>query len=412
MRAPLFPLAHVVVVAFPEHRLEPHAPRGIQEVVRAVQGIARDVEPVWVPALLHGVVVELLHPPRLQGNHVAGDALAAQVQAVVQHLAGVRLHVADEPHPERPAGWQRHLAGDLGVAVEDRGQVGAVEDVVIEPAARAGEAEGIGLAGAHVEAVPPGGVDEDAVAARAHEEGDGDVAADVAHPHGGAVAAVLDAVARLVAEAEEAFLFPEGEGGAEARVAAARRFDLAQQRLAGRPEELQAAGLALQADAHPRGAQAEGAGLFLDGVPHGRPVGAQETVALQAGLAEDAVRREAHAHDLRRGELHAQEGAIAAHGLHAGLDALCGGDRIEIGHGDFSRRPVHARAPAGERFPPAGAFTCCRWPPGVYQGSAGRLSSSCLRSMFERFCHFTCPSPKRQLNPSMWRDSTRFPSAR
>ena len=165
-------------------------------------------EALRMPFFFGALVVILLHPARFQSDQVAGDPFAAEIERVADRFRIVGDIPADIPEAERPFRRQFRFPGQVGVKRDQFFERRRGEHVEIQYPAFVIPAETVRIGMAHVEIDQTGGVDQNAVAGRGHEERDGYVGSDVADPAAGFVPAVIKPVAGEVAEADPVFVLP------------------------------------------------------------------------------------------------------------------------------------------------------------------------------------------------------------
>ena len=207
----------VVVAAQPEAQLHAHAAHCAGEGVRSLRAPVREVETPRVPALARGGVVELLHPPRLQADHVARDFVVAEPHRLVDELELVDPLVRDEREAEVPHGRQRGASGEARVRVEHRAVACAGEEVEVGLALLRRADDRVGIRLAHVDRVPPRRVHEESPSLARERHGHRDVAVDVLDVDLVRAGTALDVVARDVAQAVDARLLLERETDFETR---------------------------------------------------------------------------------------------------------------------------------------------------------------------------------------------------
>ena len=206
----LFVAGEVVVAAEPERELEAHALErtgGTEPPLRLWAHPVGHVETPGVPALAGRLVVEILHPARLEAEDVAGKLAVAELACLLEQVERVDPLVADEGEAEGEGGQQRGAAGERGVDLEELAEVAAGEDVEVDRPllGRADHRVLVGLA--DVDDDRPGGVEEEAASLRGDRHRNGDVARDVPHVDLVAAGAALEVGAARVAETVDARSF-------------------------------------------------------------------------------------------------------------------------------------------------------------------------------------------------------------
>ena len=184
------------------------------------------IEALGVPLLLGAVVIVLAHPARLEPHDVAGDFLAAEHHAVFEQVARVFALVVDKCQAIGGLGQHHRSAGHARVLLQRALHVLREEHIHVQHALARFDAHFVCLCAAQIVMLAERGVEHHAPAAAAHDIGDGAVAAHVGLPEIGGMAALHQAVAAFVAQAEEALTVLERRFDREALevVVLAQRF--------------------------------------------------------------------------------------------------------------------------------------------------------------------------------------------
>ena len=210
--------AQVIFLAEPETQVEAHvAQLADEEAVVQFLGILV-LDPVRfggelleVPFLLRGEIVALLHPLRLQPEHVAGDLGLAEENRIVQDVPLVLAHVGTEAEAVGPFGQDVIAAGHGGVAAQQLLHRRGGEEIEVRFVTGVVDVEMLGIGVGDVEEVLARGVVVHGPACRAHHEGHRDLGMLISRPHTEQFAAMLDVLAAGAAAAVETLVLGEGE---------------------------------------------------------------------------------------------------------------------------------------------------------------------------------------------------------
>ena len=360
----------VNVGVLPERELHPALAQPLDEALRVGEGLVVPDEVAGVEEVL----LSLLHPERVQVGDIERDAELPEPGDHLFHLGTVPVHAARHPDAEGPQRGHRRSTCQVCVAGQDVLWAGAVDEEVVQVGVLHPEGPRFGRGQAELVDRPGGLVDEDAVAAAAHEEGGvvvGDVrgvgAVGVAAPGDVPLPALVQGPV-VLAEAEEVLVGGQREALVEGDAALGVAREAGRQghveddgavlhlllvdRLAGGVLDGHPPGLA--PDGHPQGAAAEGDGLLAGGDLEGHrwpPLLHQHGCAPRRRLREEGL----HAQDLRcdEGQGHGHRLAVVGQGVEAQAGAgategaaLAQGLVVAVGVGEDGH-PLVAQADQG-----------------------------------------------------------------
>lgn len=167
------------------------------------------------------------HPLGLKTDHIAGDILAAEVEAVVEHFTGVCLLVENAGIAVCELRHHYGVTCDLTVKGKDVLKVVRLRNVEVEVylAFMSGDGDSIGIS---LTAVICGGVcavKEHTPAVCGHNEGHRTVGSDVSDVDTGERTAACDIFSGFVPETEDSFLFCHCEIDGESLIAVGLAFE-------------------------------------------------------------------------------------------------------------------------------------------------------------------------------------------
>ena len=189
----------IVVLTEPKAEFEAHLAQIVEECIVAaviLRHPVREEEAIAAPCFVNGAVIVICHPLRLKSHHIAGNVLAAEIQAVVQHLPRICLLVKHESIAVRKLGKQYGIARNLALKRKDVRKLSAFghKQVKVYLPLVGGNNKAVRVRGTAVKGSGVGAVKQQTPAVGGHNKGYGAVGrhiSDVKACHGAAAGNVL-----------------------------------------------------------------------------------------------------------------------------------------------------------------------------------------------------------------------------